>query len=58
MVRNDYLPKIEVDPQTFAVKVDGVHATVDAAEDDRAQPALLLQLTGGRIARRGEILTA
>ncbi|AMV40067.1 urease subunit alpha [Planctomyces sp. SH-PL62] len=29
MVRNDYLPKIEVDPQTFAVKVDGVHATVE-----------------------------
>ncbi|MCA9497669.1 MAG: urease subunit alpha [Nitrospira sp.] len=28
MVRNDYLPKIEVDPQTFAVMVDGVHATV------------------------------
>ena len=29
MVRNGYLPKIEVDPQTFAVKVDGVHATVE-----------------------------
>lgn len=28
MVRNDFLPDIEVDPQTFAVKVDGVHATV------------------------------
>jgi len=28
MVRNDYLPKIEVDSQTFAVKVDGEHATV------------------------------
>jgi urease subunit alpha len=28
MVRNDYVPQIEVDPQTFAVKVDGVHATV------------------------------
>lgn len=28
MVRNAYLPKIDVDPQTFAVKVDGVHATV------------------------------
>ncbi|MEW4566677.1 urease subunit alpha [Tautonia sp. JC769] len=28
LVRNDYLPQIEVDPQTFAVKVDGVHATV------------------------------
>lgn len=28
MVRNSYLPNIEVDPQTFAVKVDGVHATV------------------------------
>ena len=28
MVRNEFLPKIEVDPQTFAVKVDGVHATV------------------------------
>ena len=29
-----YLPDIEVDPQTFAVTVDGVHATVAAAEDD------------------------
>ena len=28
MVRNSFRPKIEVDPQTFAVKVDGVHATV------------------------------
>lgn len=28
MVRNDYLPKIDVNPQTFAVTVDGVHATV------------------------------
>jgi urease subunit alpha len=28
MVRNDFLPRIDVDPQTFAVKVDGVHATV------------------------------
>jgi len=28
MIRNDYLPRIDVDPQTFAVKVDGTHATV------------------------------
>ena len=28
MVRNSYLPKIEVNPETFAVTVDGVHATV------------------------------
>lgn len=28
MVRNSYLPNIEVNPQTFAVTVDGVHATV------------------------------
>lgn len=28
MARNDSLPKIEVNPQTFAVTVDGVHATV------------------------------
>ena len=28
MVRNAYLPRIDVDPQTFAVKVDGTHATV------------------------------
>ena len=39
---------IEVDPQTFAVKVDGVHATVTPAEDDRAQPAVFLQLTARR----------
>jgi urease subunit alpha len=29
MVRNAYLPNIEVNPQTFAVTVDGVHATVE-----------------------------
>ena len=28
MVRNDFLPKIDVNPQTFAVMVDGIHATV------------------------------
>jgi urease subunit alpha len=28
MVRNAYKPEIEVNPQTFAVTVDGVHATV------------------------------
>ncbi|WP_435017677.1 urease subunit alpha [Tundrisphaera sp. TA3] len=28
MIRNDTLPNIEVNPQTFAVTVDGVHATV------------------------------
>lgn len=33
MVRNDYLPKIEVNPQTFAVMVDGVHATVTPPKD-------------------------
>lgn len=29
MVRNGYLPDIDVNPQTFAVTVDGVHATID-----------------------------
>ncbi|WP_422746781.1 urease subunit alpha [Micromonospora sp. WMMD1219] len=33
MVRNDRLPKFEVDPETFAVKMDGVHATVPAAKN-------------------------
>jgi urease subunit alpha len=28
MVRNDFLPNIDVNPQTFAVTVDGVHLTV------------------------------
>jgi urease subunit alpha len=32
LVRNDALPAIEVDPETFAVKADGVHATVAPAE--------------------------
>ncbi len=32
MVRNTTLAKIEVDSQTFAVKVDGVHATVPPAK--------------------------
>ena len=31
MVRNGNTPKIEVNPETFAVKVDGVHATVPCA---------------------------
>ena len=31
MVRNATTPMIEVDPETFAVKVDGVHATVAPA---------------------------
>ena len=30
MVRNGYLPKLEVNPETFAVTVDGVHLTVKA----------------------------
>jgi urease subunit alpha len=33
MVRNDRTPKLEVDPETFAVKIDGVHATVPAARN-------------------------
>jgi urease subunit alpha len=32
MVRNTTIAKIEVDPQTFAVKVNGVHATVPPAK--------------------------
>jgi urease subunit alpha len=32
MVRNDALPAIEVDPETFAVKANGVHATVPSAK--------------------------
>jgi urease subunit alpha len=31
MVRNDKTPKIDVNPETFAVQVDGVHATVSPA---------------------------
>ena len=32
MVRNDATPRVEVDPETFAVTVDGVHATVEPVE--------------------------
>jgi urease subunit alpha len=32
LVRNDALPVIEVDPETFAVKADGMHVTVPPAE--------------------------
>ncbi|MFM7150910.1 MAG: urease subunit alpha [Gemmataceae bacterium] len=32
MVRNNLTPKIEVDSQTFAVKVNGVHATAPASK--------------------------
>ena len=31
MIRNSELRRIEVDPDTFAVKVDGEHATVNPA---------------------------
>ncbi|MBP1039302.1 urease subunit alpha, partial [Serratia fonticola] len=33
LVRNDVTPHIEVDPETFAVKVDGVHATCEPIQD-------------------------
>jgi urease subunit alpha len=29
MVRNDYLPNIDVNPETFAVTIDGKHVTVE-----------------------------
>jgi len=32
MVRNGNTPKIEVNPETFAVLVDGTHATVPPAK--------------------------
>jgi urease subunit alpha len=32
LVRNDALPVIDVDPETFAVTIDGSHATVPPAE--------------------------
>jgi urease subunit alpha len=32
LIRNDALPVIDVDPETFAVSVDGSHATVPPAE--------------------------
>ena len=32
LVRNAALPVIEVDPETFAVRADGVHATVPPSE--------------------------
>lgn len=32
MVRNSALPRIDVDPQTFAVKVEGLHATAPPAK--------------------------
>jgi urease subunit alpha len=35
MVRNDARPRIEVNPETFAVIVDGKHATVPAAPEVR-----------------------
>ena len=46
MVRNGGTPHIEVNPETFAVKVDGVARHRAAGRDHRAQPALLLQLRG------------
>ncbi len=35
MVRNSYLPNIKVNPETFAVTVDGVHMTVKPLKDIR-----------------------
>jgi urease subunit alpha len=32
MVRNDLMPEIKVDPETYVVTVDGVHATVPPAD--------------------------
>jgi len=32
MALNDYLPNIEVDPETYRVTVDGVHLTCEPAE--------------------------
>jgi urease subunit alpha len=32
LVRNCAMPHIEVDPETFAVKADGVHLTVPAVQ--------------------------
>jgi len=32
MIRNDLTPKIEVDPETYVVRVDGKIATVGPAE--------------------------
>jgi urease subunit alpha len=32
MVRNDAMPRIEVDPDTYQVRVDGELASVPAAE--------------------------
>jgi len=32
MVRNGNTPRIDVNPETFAVTVDGVHATVAPAK--------------------------
>ena len=32
MVLNDALPKIEVDPETYTVKADGVHLTCEPAK--------------------------
>jgi len=33
LVRNSGTPRIEVDPETFAVTVDGVHATIAPLHD-------------------------
>ncbi|PTR24972.1 urease subunit alpha [Rhodococcus sp. OK519] len=35
LIRNTATPRIEVDPETFAVKADGVHAYVEPAESIR-----------------------
>ena len=33
MVRNDYLPKISVDPETYRVYVDGEHITCEPVDE-------------------------
>ena len=33
MVRNSYAPVIQVNPETFAVTIDGVHLTVPPAKE-------------------------
>ncbi len=32
MIHNDYLPQIEVDPETYQVRADGEHLTCEPAE--------------------------
>src|SRR5436189_6240602 len=53
MIHNDALPRIEVDPETYAVRADGEQRTCEAARDVQGERRLRDERDGGGGARGG-----